>query len=187
MGCASFRLTSVHSRTFKPSMARGMRAPLWAAHAARTLQVLPHVSPLHRSRHAALLEQGDDLLHERTDLARPEPLPDGEAVAADRLDGRARPSATRWGVPLNGIESRLTLRVAISRRVGIRPDRRTRRADSGGPGSPAFGSRPGAADRARRWTDRSAVASRAPPGRPRPARGHTARRPSAGPPRRCHR
>jgi len=51
-------------------------------------QVLPQRGPgVLRACHAALLEQGDDLLHERADVARPEPLPDGEAIAADRLAG----------------------------------------------------------------------------------------------------
>ena len=38
---------------------------------------------------------------------------------------------------MNGGESRLTLRVAISRRVGVRPGRRSGRADCECPGSPA--------------------------------------------------
>jgi hypothetical protein len=53
---------------------------------------LPQVFAQRRPRvlgagRSALLEQRDDLLHERADVAGPDPLPDGEAVAADRLDG----------------------------------------------------------------------------------------------------
>src|SRR5262245_43643798 len=36
---------------------------------------------------SALLEQRDDLFHEREDVAGPDPLADGEPVAADRVDG----------------------------------------------------------------------------------------------------
>jgi hypothetical protein len=47
------------------------------------------------------------------------------ATPAARHDSRpsvrAILSATGCGVPMNGRESRLTLRVAISRRVGVRP------------------------------------------------------------------
>src|SRR5215510_4757288 len=51
-------------------------------------QMLPQRGPgVLCAHHAALLEQGNDLLHERADVARPEPLSDGKAIAADRLDG----------------------------------------------------------------------------------------------------
>ena len=64
------------------------------------LQVLPQRGPgILRTRHAALLEQGDDLLHERADVARPEPLPDGEAIAADRLDGARQAIGDALGRP----------------------------------------------------------------------------------------
>src|SRR5437016_2202326 len=54
----------------------GLRTPL------QLPQVLPQRGPyLLRSCHAALLEQGDNLLHKRADVARPETLPDGEAIA----------------------------------------------------------------------------------------------------------
>src|SRR5215468_2409931 len=60
----------------------GLRTPL------ELPQVLPQRGPgVLCTCHAALLEQGDDLLHKRADVARPETLPDGEAIAADRLDG----------------------------------------------------------------------------------------------------
>src|SRR5688572_747264 len=51
-------------------------------------QVLPQRRPLVLGTHgAALLEQRDDLLHEGADVARPDPLADREAIAADRVDG----------------------------------------------------------------------------------------------------
>jgi hypothetical protein len=49
--------------------------------------------------HAALLEQGNDLLHERADVARPETLPDSEAIAADRLDGVRQAIGDALGCP----------------------------------------------------------------------------------------
>ncbi len=50
--------------------------------------MLPQRRPLVFGSHgSALLEQRDDLLHERADVARPDALADGEAVAADRVDG----------------------------------------------------------------------------------------------------
>ena len=74
------------------------------------LQVLPQGGPrvLH-ARHAALLEQGDDLFHERADVARPEPLPDGEAVAADLLHGARHVVGDALGRPdeRQGVEADL--------------------------------------------------------------------------------
>ena len=60
--------------------------------ARRRVRLGVHRRPQHgpgvfRTRHAALLEQRNDLLHKGVDVARPETLPDGEAIAADRLDG----------------------------------------------------------------------------------------------------
>ena len=50
--------------------------------------MLPQRGPgVLRACHAALLEQRDNLLYERANVARPETLPDGKAIAADRLDG----------------------------------------------------------------------------------------------------
>ena len=50
--------------------------------------MLPQRGPFVFGAHgSALLEQRDHPLHERADVARPDALPDGEAVAADRVDG----------------------------------------------------------------------------------------------------
>ena len=89
------------------------------------LQVLPQCGPrILSTRDAALLKSGTTCSTKRTDIPRPEALPDGEAITARAAAMvRARLSATRWGVPMNGIQSRLTLRVAMSRRVGVRPDK----------------------------------------------------------------
>src|SRR6185312_2298614 len=53
---------------------------------------LPQVIPQGRARvlgthRAPLLEQRDDLVHEGLDVARPDALADGEAVAPHRVDG----------------------------------------------------------------------------------------------------
>src|SRR6185437_1807853 len=53
---------------------------------------LPQVLPQGRARvlgthRAPLLEQRDDLVHEGLDVARPDALADGEAVAPHRVDG----------------------------------------------------------------------------------------------------
>src|SRR4029077_8777049 len=53
---------------------------------------LPQVLPQRRARvlgahGASLLEQRDDLVDEGPDVARPDALPDGEAVASHRVDG----------------------------------------------------------------------------------------------------
>src|SRR5262249_10855941 len=51
-------------------------------------QVLPQRRPgvLH-ARHATALQQGDHMLYKRAHIARPEPLPNGKTIAADRLHG----------------------------------------------------------------------------------------------------
>src|SRR6266567_8407183 len=52
------------------------------------LQVLPQRPPrVLLARHAVVLEQRHDLLHERADIAGPQPLPDREPITADRLHG----------------------------------------------------------------------------------------------------
>src|SRR5712691_11495772 len=63
-------------------------------------QVLPQRGPgVFRARYAALLEQGNDLLHKRADVAWPETLPDGEAITADRLDGACQAVGDALGRP----------------------------------------------------------------------------------------
>src|SRR5438309_9100232 len=64
------------------------------------LQVLPQRPPrVLPPRHAAVLEQRHDLLHERADVARPQPLPDGEAIPADRLHGARHTVGDALGRP----------------------------------------------------------------------------------------
>ena len=73
-------------------------------------QVLPQRGPhVLSTRYAALLEQRDNLLYERTNVARPETLPDGKAIAADRLDGarQAVSNALRCANEWHGVETDL--------------------------------------------------------------------------------
>src|SRR5688572_29905134 len=80
-------------------------------------------SGVFRADDPALLEQRDDLLHERANVARPDALANGEAVAADGVDRLRELVGDALRVPMYGFESMLTLRVAMSRSVGVRPDR----------------------------------------------------------------
>ena len=66
----------------------GPQVPPLRAAPLEFLQVLPERPPrVLLTRHAAVLQQRYDLLHEWADIAWPQPLPDREPIAADGLDG----------------------------------------------------------------------------------------------------